>query len=198
MPKLYLALPLAAAAALAGCGADVSSGDSEQTAETALYALADDSEDSSQQTTAVQQSTADAAVTAKESPRLLSDTEDICLTDTGGENYTFLYGTEQYTAIYTPDNWKIIDSYKIRNKPDMIIICEALIAVHPIHGRDYESWRTAEDCAYEWEQHNIAYDMLPETSKWRANTKDVDINPEDQGKSFLDMASDRLRKNNVQ
>ena len=130
--------------------------------------------------------------TSQVSPKLLNSTADIALTETGEGSYTFTYNGEQYTALYTPDNWKIIDSYKIRNKADMTVICEALISVYPIHGKDYESYRTPEDLAYEWEQHNIAYDMLPDTSRWKANTKDVDLNPEDQGKSFLDMARDRL------
>lgn len=120
---------------------------------------------------------------------ILSSPEDIALTDTDGEGtrYSFTYGDETYYAVYTPDNWKIIDSYKITNRSDMIIICEALRDIYPIHGSDMESFRTAEDMAYEWVQHNIAYTILPPGSPWRDNARDVDINPADQGKSMIEM-----------
>ena len=179
---------------LTGCSADIALSSSESS-------LADD-ESSSYVTSADATSVTDelpgsdtsAPVTTavQVSPKLLSSADDIALTETGEGSYTFTYNGEQFTALYTPDNWKIIDSYRIRNKEDMAIICEALISICPIHGRDYESYRTPEDLAYEWDQHNIAYDMLPDTSRWKQNTKDVDLNPEDQGKSFIDMARDRL------
>ena len=53
------------------------------------------------------------------------------------------------------------------------------------------SYRDAEDMAYEWLQHNLAYKLLPETSSWKENVKDVDLNPEDQGKSLLELYKDR-------
>ena len=130
----------------------------------------------------------------KKDSGLLSSTDDIGLTETGEGSYTFTYSGESYNAYYTTDNWKIVDSYKITNKNDMIIICKALSDIHPIHTNDYEGYRTPEDLAYEWEQHNTAYSVLPDSSKWKANAKDVDLDPKDQGKSFLQMARDRLSK----
>ena len=128
----------------------------------------------------------------KKKSSLLESTEDIALTETGEGSYTFTYAGEAFNAYYTPDNWKIIDSYKITDKSDMTIICEALSDIHPIHTSDYQGYRAPEDLAYEWDQHNTAYNILPDSSKWKANCKDVDLDPKDQGKSFLEMARDRL------
>ena len=126
---------------------------------------------------------------------LLTKPEDIAFSDTdgNGHNYIFFYDGEEYQAIYTPDHWKIIDSYKIHCTEDMIIICEALKSEHPIHSADYESYRTAEDMAYEWIQHNLAYELLSDDSEWKAHAKDVDINPEDQGKSVYDFYRERTQ-----
>lgn len=129
----------------------------------------------------------------EEDTALLSQPSDIGIYDIDGANtnFRFTYGDEEYTAIYTPDNWKIVDSYKIDNYSDMQIICQALIEINPVHGSDMQSYRTAEDMAYEWEQHNIAYAILPEDSAWRNNAKDVDLNPADQGKSIYELYKDR-------
>jgi hypothetical protein len=126
---------------------------------------------------------------AEEEKGLLESAEDIQLTDVDGweTNYTFIYDGVTYNAVYTPDNWKIIDSYKITSEADMIIICGALAEVHPVHGSDGESFREPEDMAYEWVQHNIAYEILPDDNSWKANAKDVDINPADQNKSLYEM-----------
>lgn len=117
---------------------------------------------------------------------ILNSTSDINLhsVDGGSKNYAFSYNGSEFSAIYTTDNWKIIDSYLIDNTADITIICEALIAEHPIHGSDMQSYRTADDMAYEWEQHNLAYTFLPEGNRWKGKTKDVDLNPADQGLSF--------------
>lgn len=126
---------------------------------------------------------------------ILSSPEDINLTDTGdGKNYTFTYGDEEFSAIYTEDNWKIIDSYKISNVDDNLIICQALIDEHPIHGSDLVSYRTAEDMAYEWLQHNIAYEILPDDNSMKSHAKDVDLDPQDQGKDFDEIYEDRTGK----
>ncbi len=119
----------------------------------------------------------------------------IFLTDTDGNgtDYTFTYGGEVFSASYTPDNWKIVNSYKVTDPAAIVRICEALKAEHPIHTADLQSWRTAEDMAYEWEQHNLAYEMLPDDSPWKASVRDVDIDPKDQGKSLSDMYQDRLQ-----
>ena len=121
------------------------------------------------------------------------DELEIELKDTDGEetNYSFKYEGQTFIAIYTDDNWKIIDSYKIKNKRDMKVICKALIDIHPIHGKDMNSYRTVEDMAYEWEQHNIAYSILPDDNTWKENAKDVDLNPEDQGKSIVEFYEER-------
>ena len=71
--------------------------------------------------------------------------------------------------------------------PDIIIICQALLDIYPIHGRDMQSIRTAEDMALEWLQHNIAYELLPEDNPWREHAKDVDLNPADQGRTLEEM-----------
>lgn len=122
-----------------------------------------------------------------QSEGILVSQEDINLTDTDGrgKHYTFQYDGDTYIAEYTEDNWKIIDSYKIENTEDIVIICLALIAEHPIHGKDMASYRTAEDMAYEWIQHNIAYGVLSEDDPLRDNAKDVDLNPADQGRLFI-------------
>ena len=119
--------------------------------------------------------------------------EKIDIKDVDGEmsNYTFTYNGEVFSAIYTPNNWKIIDSYKITNKQDIIVICEELIKIHPVKGEDGISFRTAEDMAYEWVQHNLAYSLLPEGNEWRNNAKDVDLNPEDQGKNIIELYEKR-------
>ncbi len=124
---------------------------------------------------------------------LLNSPDDILLHDTDGQekNYAFTYAGASFQAIYTPDNWKVIDSYLITNSADIVMICDALQRVHPIHGVDMKSERTAKDMAYEWEQHNLAYSLLPYDSPYRANTKDVDLNPADQGKSAYEMYLER-------
>ena len=107
--------------------------------------------------------------------------------DGEGNNFTFLYDGKIFNAEYTPDNWKITDSYKISVKDDMIMICEALSEIHPIHGIDGESFRTPDDMASEWIQHNIAYHLLSEDDPWKEHAKDVDLNPDDQNKSIYEM-----------
>ncbi len=127
---------------------------------------------------------------------LLKSVEDIALRDVdgAGTNYEFTYNGEKFSAIYTTDNWKIINSYKIDNISDMVIICEALSEAHPIHGSDMTSFRTAEDMAYEWTQHNLAYDFLNDGDAYKDKAKDVDLNPEDQNKSFDEIYKDRTGK----
>ncbi len=137
----------------------------------------------------------DEAIERDSEKGLLSSPEDINLTDSGdGKNYTFTYNDEEFSAIYTEDNWKIIDSYKISNVDDNFIICQALIDEHPIHGRDMESYRTAEDMAYEWLQHNIAYEILSDDNAMKSHAKDVDLDPNDQGKDFDEIYEDRTGK----
>lgn len=123
---------------------------------------------------------------------ILASKEDIQLTAVDSKGtYSFIYGGETFTAIYTTDNWKIKDSYKITSYSDITLICEALSDEHPIHGIDRQSYRTPDDMAFEWQQHNIAYELLPDDSDWKKHAKDVDIDPKDQGKTFLEMYEER-------
>lgn len=110
-------------------------------------------------------------------------------------NYKFTYNGNTFKAVYTPDNWHIINSYKIDNKDDMALICNALINIHPIHGKDMKTYRTVEDLVYEWEQHNVAYALLPEDSVWKQSAKDIDLDPKDQGKNMIEIYQDRAGKN---
>lgn len=126
----------------------------------------------------------------------LTDKSDLCFknTDGSGSRYEFLYNGEVFTAVYTPDNWKIINSYKIDNEADMLLICKTLSEEHPIHGKDMVSYREPEDMVYEWQQHNLAYSILPDSSQWKLNARDVDLNPEDQGRSLYEMFLARTEK----
>lgn len=132
--------------------------------------------------------------TQDENTGLLTSTDDIALCDLDGKNYTFTYDNELYSAIYTTDNWKIIDSYKINNAADMEIICSALIGIHPVHGKDLESYRTPDDMVYEWQQHNLVYQLLSDDNEWKSHVKDVDFDPADQGKSFEEIYEARTGK----
>lgn len=120
---------------------------------------------------------------------LLSSADDIALSDISGDGscYSFEYGGMSFTANCQPDNWQIVDSYLITNRNDMVVICQALIDIQPIHGNDFKSYRTAEDMADEWVQHNLAYEMLPDGHRWKSRAKDVDFDPADQGKSMYEM-----------
>ena len=131
---------------------------------------------------------------SEEEKATIKSYKQLNLTDVDGKknNYCFTYNNEIYKAKYKKDNWKIIDSYKITNKKDMEIICQALIKIHPIHGKDGVSYRTVEDLVDEWVIHNKAYNILPENSQWKANAKDVDLDPDDQGKTLEDFIKDRL------
>ena len=127
---------------------------------------------------------------------ILVSTDDISLKDIDGKqtNYSFVYKGEVFNATYTKDNWHIEDSYKIKNKNDIAIICKALTDIHSIHGKDMKSYRTIDDLVYEWLQHNIAYEFLPDESSWKNNVKSVDLDPADQGRSAEEMYEARTGK----
>ncbi len=108
-----------------------------------------------------------------------------------GQYYAFTYADEQFDVYYEPDNWKVFDSYKISDHDDLVTICTALLDEHPIHGSDLQSYRTAEDMAFEWEQHNLAYRLLPDDSSWKESAQNVDLDPDDQGKTFAEMYASR-------
>ncbi len=130
--------------------------------------------------------------------RKLDSASDIELTalDNYGYAYRFTYGGENFRAVYTAsfDTWTIYDSYKITNDHDLKIICQALIDEHPVHGKDLVSYRTADDMAYEWQQHNIVYELLPDNNRWKSSARDVDLDPYDQGKSYKEIYEDRTGK----
>ena len=128
-------------------------------------------------------------------PSLISSAEELGMYDIDGEgwNYAFYYDGETYSAEYEYDNWHITNSYRIKNHNDLVIICQALADIHPIHSADMENFRSAEDMAYEWEQHNLAYNLLPDDSPWKSSAKDVDIDPKDQGKSAYQLFMDRVQ-----
>ncbi len=117
---------------------------------------------------------------------ILSSPEDVYLVpaDDYASTYVFDYGGETFTAYFDGISWKVYDSYRITNHGDIETICQALINEHPVYGSDWESYRTADDMAFEWEQHNIAYKVLPEDNHWRDDARDVDLDPYDQGKTF--------------
>ena len=50
-----------------------------------------------------------------------------------------------------------------------------------------KSYRTIDDLVYEWQQHNLAYELLPDDNSWRSHAKDVDLDPADQGKSLTEI-----------
>ena len=135
-------------------------------------------------------------ISTEESEETLCSTKDINLQDVDGKktNYSFTYKNQNFSAKYTKDNWHIKDSYKITNAKDIGIICQALIDVHPIHGKDMKSYRTVDDLVYEWQQHNLAYNILPDDNSWKSHAKDVDLNPADQGKSLAEIYEDRTGK----
>ncbi len=127
---------------------------------------------------------------------ILKSAADIELTDTdgNGKNYHFYYAGDDFTAIYTTDNWKVKDSYRVHSEADMIIICQALIDEHPVHGKDMESYRTAEDMAYEWEIHNMGYAFFTDDENLRNKAKDVDFDPKDQGLTIEEFYESRTGK----
>ena len=109
-------------------------------------------------------------------------------------NFSFTYQGETFKASFGNESWHIVNSYKIKKEEDIKAICQALIQQHPVLGRDRESYRTAEDMTYEWLQHNLAYEVLPEGNRWKEHAKDVDLDPEDQGRSLQEMYEARTGK----
>lgn len=119
-------------------------------------------------------------------PSLLASTDDLNLRSDDSEHYSFEYGGTTYTAEFQGNSWRIYDSYRIMNHEDMLLICQALTAEHPIPTADGKGTRTIEDLAHEWDQHNFAFTLLPEGSEWKERARHVDLNPEDQGKELMD------------
>lgn len=111
------------------------------------------------------------------------------------EHYSFEYAGETFEVIHEYDNWKIFDSYRIRNSRDMEKICRSLIDIYPVHGRDLVSFRDAEDMAYEWLIHNIAYELLDDDEPYRQYAASVDLDPDEQNKSLWEIYRDRAEIN---
>ena len=126
---------------------------------------------------------------------ILSSVRDVVLERVGEkEKYEFMYGSEKFKADYEKDGWVVYDSFKIVNHDDIVLICQALIDIHPVYGKDFKSFRTAQDMAFEWEQHNLAYQVLLEGNRWREHAKDVDLDPYDQGMTLSEMYERRTGK----
>lgn len=148
----------------------------------------------SQTVTSAPAQTTTSASSAKQNEPITADSLGFKNVDGIGSKYEFIYGGEVFTAIYTPDNWKIIDSYKIDKEADILLICQILAAEHPVHGKDMVSYRTPDDMSVEWQQHNLAYKVLPSDHKWKNNAKDVDLDPKDQGKTLSEMFLSRVEQ----
>lgn len=128
---------------------------------------------------------------------ILRDASELNFTDVDGRgiNYTFTYAGEEFRAVYSSnENWKVYDSYRINSEADLLIICQALIDEHPIHGRDMVSFRTAEDMVYEWQIHNMAYAFLKDDDPLKDDARDVDLDPKDQGLSIEELYKSRTGK----
>ena len=123
-----------------------------------------------------------------EAPSILTSPDDIHLTEEADGSYSFTYGQDTFRAEFRTDTWKIVDSYRITNLADMTLICKALNDRHPVPTPDRKGSRTPEDLAFEWDQHNLAFTLLPDGDPRKDRARDVDLNPEDQGKSLMDFA----------
>ena len=121
----------------------------------------------------------------------INSPDDINLRSGDGSYYTFTYKDEDYEAEFQEDTWTIYNSCRIKNAKDILIICRALSEEHSVPSRDRESTRTPEDMAFEWEQHNLAYEQLPEGNHWRESSRNVDLDPDDQGKTFKEIYEER-------
>ena len=123
-----------------------------------------------------------------EAPSILTSPDDIRLTEEADGSYRFTYGQDTFRAEFRTDTWKILDSYRITNLADMTLICKALNDLRPVPTPDRKGTRTPEDLAFEWDQHNLAFTLLPDGDPRKDRARDVDLNPEDQGKSLMDFA----------
>lgn len=174
------------ALSLLGCSGPLSqtTHDAQPERETASSAL--ETTPVEQEPTPEQEDKASQDDSATQPTGILQSPEDISLqaADEDGTNYVFFYDGEQFFVYYEPDCWKVYDSYQITNKDDLVIICQALLNEHEIHGRDLVSFRTAEDMAYEWQQHNLAFALVPEDSSWYESAQNVDLDPDEQNMSL--------------
>lgn len=155
----------------------------------------------------------------KYSGSTLSEEDLVLAQSLENENvYTFSYGGETYTAKYTPNgaNWQIVNSYKITNTKDMLVICEALSRLHPIKGC-LTPYRAAADMVDEWVIHNHVYSELQRMAASTnffikqaisalsgkfgqaiESTQSVDINTPDQGKTEMEFLDERIGSSTVE
>lgn len=73
----------------------------------------------------------------------------------------------------------------------MQFICSALIKIYPVHGTDLKSYRTPEDMAYEWIEHNIVYEMPISDASLKGSAANVDLDPKEQNKTLSEILSSR-------
>lgn len=193
--KRYLLLVMALVLCLAGCTAQGGDATDGGGSDEQPSAASTDSADGSS-TDLADDTTGDSSDEGDEPDGILTSVDDVSLqpTDDYGYGYVFSYDGEEFVATYDGDSWRVYDSYRITSIDDIELICQALISEHPVLGADWVSYRTAEDMAFEWGQHNFAYEMLPEDSEWLESVKDVDLDPDDQDKTFKEMYEDRTGK----
>ncbi len=158
----------------------------ETTVETAAPAAEETTAETAAPAETYTQTETSETVDSKPEPEESEPEIEITALDDEG-NYSFEFDGMTFYACYTPDNWHIIDSYRVRQMEDMKVICRALIELHPVHGSDMESWRTPEDMAEEWIYHDLAYELLPDDDPWKERAKDVDLDPADQGKTLHEL-----------
>lgn len=139
----------------------------------------------------VEESNNNSEVVEKENTNTAYITDTIEIKKVAKNDYEFVYNGETFKASYLTDTWKIYNSYKIVNSSDIKKICKALIEIKPVYGSDMVSYRTETDMAYEWVQHNLAYELLPEGNSFKDSAKDVDLDPKDQGKTLVEMYEER-------
>ena len=140
---------------------------------------------------------------ATDGPKYIDDDEiSISQFKNDKNKYKFNYKEDnEYTAEWDEDksSWKVNDSYQIENYDDILKICNALSKEHPVPlGDGTDGYRTPEDMAYEWVQHNIGYQLclslsfIEKAKSGLDNCMHVDINPGDQGKSVWQLIKERI------
>lgn len=85
------------------------------------------------------------------------------------------YKGNDYYVEYTDTNIKILDSYKVTEEKDMLMIL-SIISIYP----QYKLTRKRKDLLDEWKAHNLAYKL----HLMRKHTRDTDLS-ENEGKFRL-------------
>lgn len=85
------------------------------------------------------------------------------------------YGNKEFYVNFQPGNVKLIDSYKINDEEEMLMIL-SIISIYP----QYKLTRKRKDLLNEWKCHNLAYKL----HFMRNNTRDTDLS-ENEGKIRL-------------